>query len=269
MRINSDVDQLDHGFSGRRQVCCLLLLLLFSLFCLASVPHAWAAITCDTVQSSVTEADPQDVSYTVGTTSTSNRVVIVQTGSRGETGDVVGVTFDGVAMTQIGTTALHTTSNPDIGSALWIKTGVSSGTYPVSVDWTGTILSSTVVVYTCYGVDQTTPVRAGSPNTATASATSVSVAISSAVGDLVIDGVNVGSLGAGAAPAMGASQTEIYAGCIANSGDNQDTCGSTEPGAASVTMSWSAGTSENWATVGASLVAAAAGRGNRRVIELP
>ncbi len=42
MRIDSAIDQLDHGFRGRRQVCCLLLLSLFILFSWASVPHAQA-----------------------------------------------------------------------------------------------------------------------------------------------------------------------------------------------------------------------------------
>ncbi len=42
MRANMSIDPLDHRFSGRRPVSCLLLLLLFGLCCLLSVPQAWA-----------------------------------------------------------------------------------------------------------------------------------------------------------------------------------------------------------------------------------
>ncbi len=223
-------------------------MILLLLFILVSAPaYAWETPPCDTVSSNTTEADPQTISYTVGTTTTVNRAVIVQTSWREEGGTITGVTFDGNAMTQIGTSALNTTPTPDVGAAQWVITGVSSGTYTVSVDWSGVFGSqSTVIAITCYGVDQTTPVRVGSATTGTASTdTSVSVNVSSATGDMVIDLVTVSAVDAGE-PTIGASQNSLVA-CVANGTTNLDSCSSSEAGAATTTMSWSAATSENWA----------------------
>lgn len=233
----------------------MILVLLLVLW--AAPVWAWESPPCDTISSSTTEADPQTISYTVGTTSLLNRVVIVQTTWREEGGTLNGVTFDGNAMTQIGSTALNTTPVPDLGSAQWIVTGVSSGTFTVSVDWSAVFgAQSTVVAMTCYGVDQVTPVRAGSPITATASsATSVSASVSSAIGDMVIDSVTVAAVDAGE-PTIGAGQTSLVA-CVANGTTNLDSCASYENGGASVTMSWSAATSENWALHAFSLQPAA------------
>lgn len=233
-------------------------LVMFMLW--AAPGWAWEATPCDTVSNSTTEADPQTLSYTVGTTTTSNRAVIVETSWRHDGGTVSGVTFDGVAMTQIGTSAINTTPNPDVGVAQWIITGVSSGTYTVSVNWSGVLTQSTIVAYTCYGVDQATPVRTGSANKATAtSATSVTVNVVSAVGDLVIDSVVVSAVDAGT-PTIGTGQTAIGS-CVANGTTNLDSCTSYEAGAATVDMSWTAATSEHWAINAFSLQPASVGGG--------
>lgn len=228
-------------------IALILILLLW-----ASPAMAWLSPPCDTFSSSATEADPQTLNYTVGTTSTSNRAVIVETSWRHEGGTVSGVTFNGVAMDQIGTSSINTTPTPDVGVAQWIATNVSSGTYTVSVNWSGVLTQSTVVAYTCYGVDQATPVRESSPNKSTATTnTVVSVNVASAVGDLVIDSVVVSAVDAGE-PTIGAGQTAIGS-CVPNGTTNLDSCTSYQVGAATVAMSWSAATLEHWALTAFSL----------------
>lgn len=221
---------------------------------------AFAAVTCDSPSNSTTEANPQSLSYTVGTTSTSNRVVIAQTPWREEGVTPTGVTFNGVAMTQIGSTVVNTTPNPDVGTANWIMTGVSSGTFTVSASWSGLPATATLTVFTCYGVDQITPVRVGSPNSATANTTTgVSVNIASAAGDLVIDSEGDAS----SDPSVGAGQTLIGT-CTANNGTNFDSCASTEPGAGTVTMSYTSAANASWAIHGFSLRPAGASSSVRK-----
>lgn len=87
-------------------------------------------------------------------------------------------------------------------------------------------------------VNQTTPVRAGSVTTQSADTASPSVDVPSATGDLVVDAIQVGQTGnPGIAPSAGALQTQRYTQVGPYSGNG----GSTEPGAATVTMSWSVG----------------------------
>lgn len=85
------------------------------------------------------------------------------------------------------------------------------------------------------GVNQTTPVRSGSLQTQNADSASPSLTISSAAGDLVVDFITVGQSNVpGVAPAAGAGQTSRYT----QTGSYSGVGGSTEPGASSVTMTW-------------------------------
>ena len=228
------------------------------LFILLSTP-AWSAPTCDSAANSVTEADPQTLSYTVGTTSTSNRVVLAMVAWRGEGTTVAGVTFDGAAMTQLGTGSIVTATNPDIGAAIYYSIGPSSGTFNISVDWNTTPTQGTVVGLTCYEVNQSTPFRGGTAVTSAVNGVaSTSISVNSATGDLVIDLLSSSAVDAGA-PTIGADQNALFAN-IVNGTTNHDTDGSSEAGAASVTMSWSAATNETWAQIGGSLMPPASSR---------
>ena len=100
-----------------------------------------------------------------------------------------------------------------------------------------------------FGVDQTTTF--GTVATANGSSTSPSVAVTSAVDELVHD-----TLAVNGAPTItvGAGQTQRW---NLASGTNKSGAGSTEAGAASVTMSWTLGTSATWSIMGVPLKPAA------------
>jgi hypothetical protein len=108
-------------------------------------------------------------------------------------------------------------------------------------------------VYVCTGVRTSNPWRSGTASTNTGTATTATVDVGSAVGDLVIDNLATGALNAGVSPTLGGGQTTMYN--AASNGDNLDVAGSTEPGATTVTMSWTSLTGvESWAIIGGSLV---------------
>lgn len=219
------------------------------IFALLFPAFLWAAAVpiCGADTSSVTEADPQTLSITPD--AGSNRIQIVHVSMRFEGGSVTSVTSDAGGTWGNFGTASNTTPNPDVISGVYYSTDFVDGAQILSVDLSGAATHSTVVSKTCTGVNTTTPWRS-SAATNTASATSVSVTEDSAVGDLVLDFVSVASLDAGE-PTLGADQTSLYS--LSNGGQNMDTMGSSEPGAATNTMSWSAATSEQWATVAGSL----------------
>lgn len=220
----------------------LLLLLTFSYPELLR-----AAVACGTVTSSVTEADPHTLSVTPD--AGSNRVQIVHTSMRLEGGTVSGVTSSAGGTWGNFGTASNTTPNPDITSAVYYSTDFVDGAQTLSVDLSAEASQSTVVSYTCTGINTTTPWRS-SAATNTGAGTSISVTEDSATGDLVLDFATVASLDSGE-PTIGADQSSLYS--ISNEGQNMDTMGSSEAGAASNTMSWSAATSEQWAIVAGSL----------------
>jgi hypothetical protein len=103
------------------------------------------------------------------------------------------------------------------------------------------------------GVDQTTPT--GTANTATnGSASTATVNITSAAGELVVDGLAVGATGT---VTVGAGQTQRNSVVVVGEHSGKS---SEEAGAASVTMSWSWATGAvSYAMGGVSLKPAAAG----------
>lgn len=215
---------------------------------------AWAVPVCDTITSSVTEADPQDISYTPAAGSLTTKIVLVHVGIRTSdaTGTADAVTLGGNAMTSYGSA----NSASAAWSYLFYLAYASDSAATVSVPYSGTITDSTVVAMTCTGVNAASPFRAAAV-TANGTDGTVTVGVtSSAVGDLVIDAVNANARSDSVSPdpAVGASQTSLYN--VANGGVNSDTAGSSEAGSAStVTMSWTLADSTNrWATVAGSLV---------------
>jgi hypothetical protein len=90
----------------------------------------------------------------------------------------------------------------------------------------------------------------GTPVKATGNDNSIEVDVSSDTDELVMD-----VAGAAAAIGVGAGQTQRMNEAL----DGATGVGSTEPGAATVTMSWTLGGASDWATVAASFNVAAAG----------
>jgi hypothetical protein len=125
----------------------------------------------------------------------------------------------------------------------------------VEVTLTGAEAQPTAIACSFTGVDQVTPI--GTANTATGNSTAPSVVISAATDDLVFAHTTIEHAGT---LSVGAGQTSRYS-FIGSSGFNKY-AGSTEPGAASVTMSWSDTTGGPWAITGVPLKPATAAGGS-------
>ena len=149
---------------------------------------------------------------------------------------MTGVTYNGVAMT------LGGSLNGSDGdrTTLFYLVAPATGANNVVVTFSATTFSAVAGAVSFSGVHQSAPV--GSYVSASGTSTAPSVNASSEAGGMVIDCLAVA---VGGAPSVGASQTQRW-------NDNETTggetgAGSTEAGAASVTMSWSLGSSYAWA----------------------
>lgn len=167
-----------------------------------------------------------------------NGIAITDISFQGTAVTGVSVTYNGVAMTQVGTA---TVSN--VTTYMFSLTAPPSGAQNVIASWTGS-QSGWMHTRTYTGVDQSTP--KGTPVTATGTSTTPSVTATSAVGELVVDVTT-----ANAALTIGAGQTSRYIETTVVA-----TGGSEEAGAASVVMSWSQA-SAAWASVAVPLKPAA------------
>lgn len=90
------------------------------------------------------------------------------------------------------------------------------------------------------GVDQTTPL--GTAVSAAATSTVPSISVTSATGETVVDIVGATNTTA----TVGAGQTQLW---NLTKGSGRDSAGSSEPGAASVNMTWTLGASTRWAMI--------------------
>jgi len=140
--------------------------------------------------------------------------------------DVSGITYNSVGLTKVCEQSFGT----DTRTEIWSLVNPGAVTANVVVSFSGASGHGKVVGVTTFtGVDQTTPL-----GTCSTSA-SGSVTVSSAVGELVFDTV----VSKDSAISVGGGQTQRWNLSRAGSGGTAYGGGSTEPGAASVTMSWS------------------------------
>lgn len=160
-----------------------------------------------------------------------------------EDGTILGVDFDGTALTQ-----LQYADGGDRDSSMWylINPGVKTGDIVVTDGGPGDQLTSLGVTITSWeNVDQTTPWRDSNATTGTGSP--ITNTVTSAIGDLVIDGFIDNNVGTNT---VGTGQTEISN--FTHGGDNQHGS-SYEAGASpTVVMTWT-GTITIWASVAGSL----------------
>lgn len=181
------------------------------------------------------------VSYS-HTCSGSDRLLIVGVAWRG-TQTVSSVTYNGVAMTQV---AAHAAGGNNTRVKQYYLINPASGANTVSVTMSG---ATNLVVgsISFNGAHQTTPL--GTQATATGTSGNPSVSVSSASDEIVVDSL---SYDRASSLTVGAGQTQRY-NRDDNGGGDLWGAGSTEAGAASVTMSWTAGASEGWAIAGVSV----------------
>lgn len=170
------------------------------------------------------------------TTSGSNRVLVVGfVIYAGGSFTVTGITYNGVAMTAIPSSAI--TGTYAVG--LYGLIAPASGANTVSISVSGNVeIGFGAMSFT--GADQTTPF--GTANTATGTSTTPSVTVSSASGEIVVD---TGQIFHSGTLSVGGGQTSRWSSI--STGGWVKHFGSTEPGDTSVTMSWSNTTSQDWA----------------------
>lgn len=227
----------------------ILLMLLF-----AAHP-AWAAISCgDAIEfNDLTPTDPETIAYT--TPAGSNQVLFVGVSMRHTSFTIDGATQAGNAMTAV---AAQSFLSP-VATRLFYIVAPTSGTNNVVVDYSSIPLADAIVIWTCSGVDQTTPIRAFQSATGTGTAASVTVAGVQS-GDVVVDivGADVQTTD----PTVGANQTAFHLG---NDGSEFGWGASQQAGADGGVMSWTMGASQEWSTQAAALIPAAGATARRRV----
>jgi hypothetical protein len=156
-----------------------------------------------------------------------------------------GVTYGGVAMTKLG---FVNDPNSLTSATLYRLVDPASGANNVVASFSSARTGlSTAISFT--GGDHTTP--EGTPVTGSggpSAGTHPSVTVSSAAGEIVVDGVSLLDDDGTSTLTVGAGQTER-----ANQEDTPPTqcraAVSTEPGAGSVTMSWTADTTDAWSQI--------------------
>ncbi len=167
-----------------------------------------------------------------------DRLLLVGVSMRSGDQSVNSVTYNGLALTRVGEQSNGAATRME----MWQLINPPSGTYNVVATLSAS--GRAVVGATTFsGVDQTEPLGPFVSTTGTSAAPSVTV--SSAAGEIVFD--TVANAAGQTAMAPGAGQTERWD--VDSGGFNaQDVRGgaSTEAGAASVTMSWTAG-NDDWA----------------------
>jgi hypothetical protein len=194
-------------------------------------PSGGSAPVVDSTSSGRT---PPRTSLTIShPTAGSNRLMLVGVSVHNFAGETVSsISYNGVALTQVGSS----TNATDARVEIWRLIAPPTGTYDVVITFNAELSSvARAGVMTFTGVNQTTPL--GTFASATGSASPATVNVTSAANELVFDTVGSESQSSPFSLTVGAGQTERWNSVIMGY-DRFLAAGSTEPGAASVTMSW-------------------------------
>jgi hypothetical protein len=212
----------------------LLLITISALIYLAFPGHTEAAITFDSSNTRTGTANSIDTwSHTV---SGSNPILIVGVSVKGASSTGVNsITFNGDSLTKLASDANGT----KVAVELWYLVNPDVDTHTISMDMTGGSGNNyTAGSMSFVGVDQATPL--GTHATASSGSNTATVNVSSAAGELVIDVVGTEK----ESISIGSGQTQRF-----NPGADPECGGSSEPGASSVTMSWSINKNNSWAII--------------------
>jgi hypothetical protein len=207
------------------------------------------------VVDSVSSGDARPATLTIShTTSGLNRLMLVGISMvNDELETVTSVTYNGVALTKVG----EQNSSDDGRMEIWRLIAPPTGTYNVVITFSAPLRRAAVAgVMTFTGVHQTTPLGtfASDFRQAPLITDPPTVNVTSAANELVFDTVACETC---TSHTVGAGQTQRW-NLIETSGYPQSLgAGSTEPGAATVTMSWTQGTADHWAIGGVSIKPAA------------
>ena len=177
-------------------------------------------------------------------------LVSVQLGTNCPSGvvpSITGVTYNGVALAQVATIVGTPCGTTTTRSDQWQLVDPSPGSHNVVVSLSGTAQSIHSGAMAFTGINPTIPVRAW--KTLAGAGTTASVTIGSAPGDIVVNTVGQGN----SVTSPGAGQTERFLKNVDTSNTLNNSGGSTAPGAAMVTMTWTFGSSDEWQSISSSL----------------
>jgi hypothetical protein len=182
------------------------------------------------------------------TTSGSDRLMLVGVSIDNDDSETVSsVTYNGVGLSPVGAQ----NSVDDVRVEIWSLVAPSTGTHDVVINFsTGLRRSAHAGVMTFTGVHQTTPLGAFASNFAQSDPGPATVNVSSGSNELVFDtvgGENCSSLTVGGGQTQRWNLTQNHGGTLIYG------AGSTEPGVATVTMSWTLGSADHWAIGGVSI----------------
>lgn len=215
---------------------------------LLSGGQVWAAITHDATSTSA-QTNVQNPSYTHTRGATcANPIAITKVTYQDSTpGTISSVTYGGSGMTQVGTTRDTTGSGNSDFVNIWQLVGVSAGGATVQANFSEVMNDVQISTSTYCGVHQGTPI--GTAAGASSSGTTVTVNVTSATGELVVDAAVISGT---RTITVGGGQTERT-----NVQSNHRHVASDEPGAGTTTMSWTISSLQSWAQVAAPLKPAA------------
>ncbi len=216
----------------------LALALLLALVSWA--PHVEAtAVNASSLGSTGGSATGLDFLHSVSGSNTALVVSVTQV----DTGSVIGVagvTYAGSALTSLPNCTTALPGFAGTFTTFWYKINPASGSNHVVVTLNGTSYKPVAHAVSFTSALQTATASDFGCVTASGTSTAPSVSISSAIGEIVMDTLNSG---VESAPTIGANQTDR--GSFLSAGEFASDA-STEPGASSVTMSWTLATSTIW-----------------------
>lgn len=170
------------------------------------------------------------------TTAGSDRLLIVGVSIHHVNSEVISMTYNGVEMTLVPDTGEY---NGQYYCVMYYLVAPATGSNTVSISTSDQVYDIGIGVISLTGVHQSVPL--GTALQTTGTSTTPSVTVSSAADELVVDALCINNNGA---LAVHASQTSRWNATTGNAFIKY--AGSTEVGAASTTMSWTNGTSQNW-----------------------
>ncbi len=212
---------------------------LLIALCLLLPSPAHAAISCTnvTAANSATPTNPKTVSYL--TPAGSDQVLLAFDGNRRIFSPNINTpTNNGVPMTPIDAEKFLS----PVATKLFYQVNPPSGTHNVVQGYVGTPLADAMVIFTCSGVDTSSPIRAS--NTATGTGTTVSVTVAGVQsGDVVLDFFVADSITT--TPTVGANQTVLNRGT-----DTAELAwgASQQAGSDGGAMTWTIGSSQEWSS---------------------
>jgi hypothetical protein len=200
-------------------------------------PSGGSPPAVDAISDDTTAVDTFTVSHT---TSGTNRLMLVGVSLDPQDNEVVSsVTYNGTPLTLVGSA----THSNDARVEIWQLVAPDTGTYDVIITFDMDLSYGAVAgVMTFTNVHQSTPLGTFAGANGAPPGFSATVNVSSAANELVFDTVSCETC---TTLTVGAGQTEYWN--LSQAGRSAMGAGSTEPGAATVTMSWTLGSEDYWA----------------------